>query len=259
MHNAIFEQVNQQLNSKVHWMPLSQLGTSNWLYKGSNGRQVLVLRINASDELVFGVSREREACVLQQLADCDWAMSVICNRPDLGWCVMRHHGLGLGPEALPDPLAQHLLRAIESLQQLPLPEAELRQVALISYPSLFQAYQRCLNRETDPVSWLELLNRLVQLFTSLPEVPESYTHHDLHPGNCCWQDGRLVLIDWEYAGIGNPWFDAAGLYRYCGIDVQLIHRLPAFCHLSPSMFELGLQQAQDAMLILERLWYKVRG
>ncbi len=259
MHNAIFEQVNRQLNVPVHWLPLSQSGTSNWLYKGSNRSRVLMLRINAQRQLAFGVSRVREAHVLEVIADQPWAMQVLRNEPDKGWCVMKHHGLSLGPDAISGEIASQLILAISELQQIPLPESEdVRNIARINYPELFQRYQDCLNRESDPVVWLERLGRLVQLFASLPKVPDCYTHHDLHPGNCCWQDGHLVLIDWEYAGIGNPWFDAASLHRYCGIPSGAIHGMPAFSHLSPPMFELGLQQAQDAVLLLEKLWYKVR-
>lgn len=266
MRNSIFEQVNQQLNSEVHWMPMSQAGTSNWLYKGGyrtrtarHCSQVLILRINAHDQLAFGVSRHREAQVLQQIAGQPWAMQVVCNEPDSGWCVMRHHGLSLGPEAVSGEIASQLLKAISELQQLPLPEDdETMRIASIDYPDLFQRYQDCLNRESEPVVWLERLNRLVQIFGNLPDVGRCYTHHDLHPGNCCWQDGNLVLIDWEYAGIGNPWFDAASLHRYCGIEPTKIHQLPAFSQLSPPMFKLALQQAEDAMSLLEKLWYKVR-
>lgn len=36
-------------------------------------------------------------------------------------------------------------------------------------------------------------------------------HNDLLPGNILLGSGRLWLIDWEYAGLGNPLFDLGGL------------------------------------------------
>lgn len=260
MHNAIFEQVNQRLKTEVYWLPLSQSGTSNWLYKGSDHRQVLMLRINAREEMAFGVCRQREDFMIRVIQGYRWGMQVLLNEPDEGWCVMKHHGLSLGGGPITGHIVSQLTLAVSELQQAGLPESEEElRLARIDYPSLFHRYQQQLNQESDPVTWLERLNRLVDIYAALPQVPECYTHHDLHPGNCCWQDGRLVLIDWEYAGIGNPWFDAAALYRYCGLNAAAIHGMPAFSHLSPPMFELGLQQAQDGMLLLEKLWYKVRG
>ena len=36
-------------------------------------------------------------------------------------------------------------------------------------------------------------------------------HNDLLPGNILLGSGRLWLIDWEYAGLGNPLFDLGGI------------------------------------------------
>lgn len=260
MHDLIFEQVNQQLGCAIHWMPLGHEGTSNWLYQGSDGYQVLVLRVNARNPVAFGVCREREAFVLQQLHGYVWAAQVVCSRPDLGWCVMKHHGLGLGADAMGLTIRQRLLNVVTELQLIQPSDAGQALAELsIRYSDLFQFYQERLNRMSQPVLWLERLSRLIQLFVSLPQVTPCYTHHDLHPGNLCWQNGQLVLIDWEYAGIGNPWFDAAALAQYCSVPDAEIHRLPAFRPLSVPIFELGLQQAKDAITLLDMLWYKVRG
>ena len=258
MHEAIFDQVNQQLKVTIHWLPIGGVGTGNGLCQGSNHDQVLILRVKAQQALAFGVSREREAGVLELIQGNPWAMQVLCNRPDLGWCVMAHHGLSLGPDTVTGMMRINLLEAVSGLQKIELPDARWRQAVRIDYPALFETYQARLNKVSDPAPWLERLVRLVQLFRALPAVPECLTHHDLHPGNCCWQDGRLVLIDWEYAGMGNPWFDAASLHRCCDIPVAELYRLPAFKHLSLPLFELGLQQASAAVILLEQLWYKVR-
>lgn len=31
-------------------------------------------------------------------------------------------------------------------------------------------------------------------------------HRDLHAANLCQRNGKLVLVDWASAAIGNPWF-----------------------------------------------------
>lgn len=44
-----------------------------------------------------------------------------------------------------------------------------------------------------------------------PYVP-LFTHNDVVPQNTMVDtDGRVHLVDWDYGGFGNPWFDVAGL------------------------------------------------
>lgn len=44
-----------------------------------------------------------------------------------------------------------------------------------------------------------------------PFLP-AFTHNDVVPQNAMVDtDGRVFLIDWDYGGFGDPWFDVAGL------------------------------------------------
>lgn len=46
-------------------------------------------------------------------------------------------------------------------------------------------------------------------------------HNDLLLANLIWSDGRLWLIDGEYAGMGHPLFDLAGVSANAGFtDTQ---------------------------------------
>ena len=38
-------------------------------------------------------------------------------------------------------------------------------------------------------------------------LPESVVHGDFHSGNAAFVDGRIVIIDWSDAAIGNPAID----------------------------------------------------
>lgn len=50
-------------------------------------------------------------------------------------------------------------------------------------------------------------------------------HNDLLPGNIIDDGDRLWLIDWEYAGLGTPLFDLAGLASNAGYDQGQVERL----------------------------------
>lgn len=251
MHDAIFEQVNQYIDYPVHWLPLEESGTSNWLYRGSNHQQALILRINARDSIAFGVNRLREKEVLNSIQPFSWSVKVLADAPKEGWCVMKHHGLGLNGAVLTESMEQQLLSAVADCQIIFSPPK-------LNYPDLFLDYQTALNKLPDAEEWLKKLNQLLGLFQTLPRVSSCLTHHDLHPGNFCWQNDQLVIIDWEYAGVGNPWLDACMLYSACQVSADKISVLPAFSSLSEEAFSQGLEQAVQVGQLLEQLWFRVR-
>lgn len=251
MHESIFTQVNQRLDHPVHWLPLASKGTSNWLYQGSDHQQPLILRVNARDDLVFGVDRTCEQAVLSTIQPFPWSVQIIANEPESGWCVMRHHGVGLEGSVLTYSMRQQLLKAVAECQSITSPPA-------MSYPDLFERYQKALNQLSDAAPWLEKLSHLVASFQALPTVRPCLTHHDLHPGNLCWQDEQLRIIDWEYAAVGNPWLDVAMLHNSCALDGSSLMGLPAFEQLTETDFIDGLQHAAQVNRLLEQLWYRVR-
>ncbi len=56
-----------------------------------------------------------------------------------------------------------------------------------------------------------------------PAVP---THNDLLPGNVLVDaDGRVWLIDWEYAAMGNRWFDLGNLVANNGFGEEAVQEL----------------------------------
>ncbi|OPX55232.1 thiamine kinase [Oceanospirillum multiglobuliferum] len=254
MHQSIFTSVNQQLGYPVQWKALDTEGTSNNLYQGSNHIHVLVLRINAPQSLAFGVDRTREAQVLNMIQPYPWALKIIANNPEEGWCVMRHQGVNLSGSLLSTLEKNQLLQAVSDYQQIKYGYRDEQ----INYKQLFESYRVQLSQVTESDYWLEQLCLLEQYFSELPIVACCLTHHDLHTGNLCIQDEQIRLIDWEYAGIGNPWFDAYALHQYCQITPKEIHLLPAFKHFPELVFSQGLLVAGKVCALLEQLWYKVR-
>lgn len=254
MHQSVLDIVNQQLNYSVHWKAWGTEGTSNSLYQGSNHQHVLVLRINAPESLAFGVDREQEAIILNAIQDYPWGLQVELNAPKQGWCVMRHHGISLEGVELTPLMKRQLLMAVSDYQQITL-DAILKRA---DYNGLFNLYRKQLFSQTESSFWLEQLDQLEQDLQQLPIVPFCLTHHDLHLGNLCWQDNQIHLIDWEYARIGNPWFDAFSLFKYCHITLDKIAKLPALCHLSNAEFNQGMYQAERLCQRLDALWYKAR-
>ena len=64
---------------------------------------------------------------------------------------------------------------------------------------------------------LETTRRLSH--TIAPYMP-TLCHNDMLPANILDDGGRIWIVDWEYAGIGNPLFDLAGVSANCGYSPE---------------------------------------
>ena len=88
-------------------------------------------------------------------------------------------------------------------------------------------------------------------------------HNDLMPGNLIEAEDRLWLIDWEYAGIGHPLFDVAGLASNAGLDAAATTALlDAYLDgsgLDPAQARVQLQILLPMAALRECLWAVVQG
>jgi thiamine kinase-like enzyme len=70
-------------------------------------------------------------------------------------------------------------------------------------------------------------DRIAAVFDARGEAPVA-THNDLLPGNVLVDaDDHLWLIDWEYAGMGNRWFDLGNLATNNGYGADAVDELLA--------------------------------
>lgn len=79
------------------------------------------------------------------------------------------------------------------------------------------------------------------------------THHDLHIGNLLLRGDAWVVLDWEYAGLANPWVDAVMVDRLLQLTKTERYALRA------ALPDLGWQDPWQAMQQwvkdLETLWW----
>lgn len=87
-----------------------------------------------------------------------------------------------------------------------------------------------------------------------PVVP---THNDLLPGNVLVDSGgRVWLIDWEYAAMGNRWFDLGNLVANNGFGEDAVHELlTAYLGRPPDVAERACVELMCVMSDLrEGMW-----
>lgn len=214
----------------------------------------MILRFNAPDSVAFGVNRNREAAILALIGDFPWAPDVVANDPQAGWLLMDWHGERLSAP-LGEPEQSQLLTSVIQWQTISSNDPELQ----IDYQALFDTFRPQVNDLPMEQPLLTLIDGALRALDSLPNVESVLTHHDLHPGNLCSHDGRLVVVDWEYGAIGNPWFDLAALNLHCGIKAEKLAMLPVVASLEMEELQWGLRRAIWLLKVLETLWYWVRG
>ncbi|EPJ49420.1 MAG: hypothetical protein OFPII_00850 [Osedax symbiont Rs1] len=258
----MFSKINNQLVQAADWQEVTQ-GTSNKIFKAEVAGRKLVLRINATQNIAFGVDRSREAKVLACIQGQAWAPVIVENNVGQGWCLMLDHGACLEPSGslrADLPAAGPMMLAL--VQQLHEFSATLSQdVAkqlIFDYQGLFAEYRNKFPAGNH--SALVLCDYLSQSVRELPKVSDTLVHQDLHPQNICVAAAveRAVIIDWEYAGWGSPWLDVAALNSEFMVTADNLQRLPVFADLTARDFCIGLQKALNINRALACIWYWLR-
>ena len=88
--------------------------------------------------------------------------------------------------------------------------------------------------------------------------PPRLCHNDLHPLNLLFElEGRLWLVDWEYAGLGDPIFDLASCASQHGLGAPQRARLAGIYNAAGGQVEpQRLEMACWAFDYVQWLWYR---
>jgi len=107
-----------------------------------------------------------------------------------------------------------------------------------------------------PVDIDELVGSVQQLADRMQPFQPTLCHNDLLPANLIDDGQRLWLIDWEYAGIGNPLFDLAGVAANFQLTPEQTEDMLA-CYLGDTLTAAALWDVRAlcaASLLREALW-----
>ncbi|RVU84075.1 aminoglycoside phosphotransferase family protein [Leucothrix sargassi] len=247
--------INTQLGQSLDWQAFAK-GSSNTLYQAGE----IVVRVNAPASLTPGVDRKREAALLKLITPYAWSPKIIENAYQQGWCAMKRYTPYPDTHLSEDHKTQ-CLQAIGELQQIDTRQLSDSDALTIHYEALWDTLylpEAVKQNNTQALQWIE---RIKQLLSELPETQSCLVHHDLHTGNLALDEhsNTLILLDWEYGGIGNPWIDAATLKSLLGVADSEIATLPAFQAMSHQRFSQGLTQATELFETISAIWHWLRG
>jgi len=181
-------------------------GLTNESYLVTGCDYPIVVRISNADEISLQLNRHSEAVVLKLVEQAGIGASVLFNDP--GSRVLITRELQGGNPAKDKVIEQdHLERVAAILRQLhSLPVND--HVQSMNMERTLQQYWQSLGVWHDQSKALQIARE------SDHQPIRCLCHNDVHHLNMIDNGERLWLLDWEYAAIGDPYFDLASVCCY---------------------------------------------
>ncbi len=187
-------------------------GLTNRNYRLEVGGEVFVLRVGGADTHLLGIARDREVACARAAAAAGIAPEVVAYLPEQHALVRRFvPGRLLEPDNAKQPVT--LRRVAETLSRChgcPVSdemEAFSPFATIRNYHALAREKSVPLPRDLDQA--LGILSKL-ECELVIDEASR-LCHNDLLPNNFIDDGHAIQLIDWEYAGLGDRFFDLGNL------------------------------------------------
>ena len=202
-------------------------GITNRNFRVQVGAESFVVRLAGKDTGLLGIDREAERRATEAAHAAGVAPEVVAFVPELGALVTRFvEAEPLAPEDLEDPETMAtVVRSIRVIHEMAaIPSAfdafavvrEYRVVAETHGAAIPPAYGEA----------LAVADRIAASFASRP-MPECPFHDDLLNANFLRTPERVVIVDYEYAGMGDRFFDLGNFSINNGISEESQERLLA--------------------------------
>lgn len=189
-------------------MPLEG-GITNENYRVDVDGEPFVVRIGGRSAGLLGIDRAREHAATVAAARAGVGPEVVWALPEKAVLVTRFiPGRVLAPEDVRDPAT--LGRVVAALRRVhgapPIPGTFSAFRAVEAYREVAIRHRVTLPSGLD--DWLAVSRRIEAALPPAPAVP---CHNDLLAANFIDDGARIRILDWEYAAMGDPFFDLGNL------------------------------------------------
>lgn len=226
-------------------------GLTNESYRVTGGHENIVVRISNADEQSLQINRNSEAVVLKLVEQAGIGASVLFNQPEAHILITRElHGRNLTVEEMGNAAnVKRIARLLQRLHSLSVTQP----VQSTQLEKVLRGYWQSLGEWRDQEQALNIARESDQ------QSIRCLCHNDVHHLNLVDEGECLWLVDWEYAGIGDPYFDLASVCCYHGFDELQYARLLKCYHPSlKSADQLRLQRMCWLFDYIKELWFAVR-
>jgi thiamine kinase-like enzyme len=197
-------------------------GITNRNFRVTLGGEDYVVRRPGKDTDLLGIDREAERLATEAAAALGIAPAVAATLDDC--LVTRFVACDPVDTAELDEAAQEIAGALRSFHQsaTALPTS-------FWVPDLLDRYASIVRERggTLPAAFAQTVAVAARIEAALPPAESRPCHNDLLPGNIIRARGGgcILLVDWEYAGMGDPRFDLGNLSVNNGFDEAADERL----------------------------------
>jgi len=218
----------------------------NFLIDAAGARDRYVLRLAGNDTHLLGISREVEHAATVAAAGVGVGPEVVAYVRPEGYLVTKFIvGSPVSDEAVHRP--ETIRRVADSIRRVhdgpPIPGLFMPFRIVEAYRALASARGVAIPREYDLA--MAIARRIELAFLSSP-VELRPCHNDLLNANFIDDGERIRIVDWEYAGLGDPFFDLGNFSVNHGLtpdeDAVLL-----------AAYEREVRPARAARLLLMRI------
>ena len=226
-------------------------GALNRCWRADTARGPVFVRLARGEARRLGADWESEAALLAIASHASLAPATVLTVPAAGLLVSEFvPGRILTRDEAQSPARVaaigRLLREVHHLA----PSPGIRRLN-------FATQARILESQLDAATRAAFATQAAAVFARL-EAGQGATvpcHNDVHAQNILEDDRRLLLVDWEYGGLGDPVYDLAGCVIHLELDAaQREVLLDAYGAQSPGA---RLRDACWAYDYVQWLWYRV--
>jgi len=233
------------------------LTNDSWLVRADD--TAIVVRLSNRDTQALQINRQSESVVLNAVARAGIGPPVLVCAPDRHLLITQHLS-GATWTARDARVPENVVRIaalLRELHALKVPEG----VQKIDLHAIVTGYWHTLMERgiAARAGSARTRTRALQMIERLQsDASMCLCHNDVHHLNVI-DDGKLWLIDWEYSGCGDPYFDLASVCCYHTYsDVQRRQLLAEYLgHSKPAAVD-RLQQMCWVFNYIRDLWFAVR-
>ncbi|MBI4672616.1 MAG: phosphotransferase family protein [Chloroflexi bacterium] len=232
-------------------------GITNQNYRIDAEGEAFVLRLGGAKSELLGIDRANEYAATRAAAEIGIAPAVVEFILPEGYLVARFiRGRPIPIDAMQETQTIHqVARALQKIHALPAVRATFSpfQVAR-DYDALARAHG--VTAFPENYAWLRAQLAVIETAFDHSKTTPVFCHNDLLNGNFLRDEqGNLRILDWEYAGMGDPFFDLANFAAHHEFDDVHVQQLldAYFGQVEPRAFA-RLKLAQAMSDFREGIW-----
>ncbi|HEV3046688.1 MAG TPA: choline kinase family protein [Solirubrobacteraceae bacterium] len=183
-------------------------GITNHNFRVALGGQQYVVRMHGQDTELLGIDREAERLASEAAASLGIAPAVAGA---LDECLVTRYVAGALAGAA--DLAAHAPRIARALRSFH--DCGLELPSRFAVPELLERYARVVGERGGalPAAFARVRELAARVAAALAPARARPCHNDLLAGNILLDEDAtgITIVDWEYAGMGDPYFDLGNL------------------------------------------------